>query len=139
MTNASYKLRIDNQRGFSLVEATTSLVVLAVAILGLTATSARLTQVTAEAENRALALQVVEDRISMIRLHPVYQELDSLFSETGSEIPELPTFTRSTSLSRIRQPQGDNGRYLDYTRITVTVSGPGLNEPVSRTVAVGVS
>jgi len=128
-----------NRKGFTMVEMIISLVILGVAILGLTSTTARLARVAVEAETKALALQAVEDRLSRVRLHPVYQQLDSLFSESGATIPNLPDFTRSTSLTRIIEPGEREGKYIDFTRITVTVNGPGLVEPISRTVAVGVS
>jgi prepilin-type N-terminal cleavage/methylation domain-containing protein len=128
-----------NNKGFTMVEVVTSLVILAVAIIGLSSTTARLAQVASKAETRALALQAVEDRISRVRLHPIYQQLDSVFSETGVEVPNLPDYTRSTTLTRVIEPGEREGKYVDFTRITVSVDGPGLEEPISRTVAVGVS
>jgi hypothetical protein len=128
-----------NKRGLTMAEVTTSLVILGVAILGLGSTTARLTRVALDAEARALALQAVEDRVSRVRLHPIYQQLDSLYSESGVEIPGLPDYTRSTILVRVLEPGSSPGKFIDYTRVTVTVSGPGLDEPVSRTVAIGAS
>jgi prepilin-type N-terminal cleavage/methylation domain-containing protein len=128
-----------NKKGFTMVEVITSLVILAVAIIGLSSTTARLARVAVDAENRALALQAVEDRMSMIRLHPIYQQLDSVFSEVDAEIPGLPEYTRTTVLDRIIQEGPTDGKYIDYTTITVTVEGPGLQEPISRTVSLGVS
>jgi prepilin-type N-terminal cleavage/methylation domain-containing protein len=128
-----------NNKGFTMVEVVTSLVILALAIIGLSSTTAHLARVAVDAENRALALQAVEDRISMVRLHPIYQQLDSLFTESEAEIPNLPDYTRSTELTRVILPGEREGKYIDYTRITVTVDGPGLEEPISRTIAVGVS
>lgn len=128
-----------NNKGFTMVEAVTSLVILAVAIIGLSSTTARLAQVASRAEARALALQAVEDRITQVRLHPVYQQLDSAFSEAAVEVPSLPDYTRTTILTRILEPGEREGKYIDFTRITVSVDGPGLEEPISRTVAVGVS
>jgi prepilin-type N-terminal cleavage/methylation domain-containing protein len=128
-----------NNKGFTMVEMIISLVILAVAILGLSSTTARLARVAVQAEGNALALQAVEDRISRIRLHPVYQQLDSIYTESGVEIAGLPEYRRSTSLTRIIEPGERAGKYIDYTRITVSVIGPGLDEPISRTVAVGVS
>jgi prepilin-type N-terminal cleavage/methylation domain-containing protein len=128
-----------NNKGFTMVEVVTSLVILAVAIIGLSSTTARLAQVASGAETRALALQAVEDRISRVRLHPIYQQLDSVFSESDVEVPNMPGYTRTTTLSRILEPGERDGKYVDFTRITVSVDGPGLEEPISRTVAVGVS
>ena len=128
-----------NKKGLTMVEVITSLVILAVATLGLSSTTARFARVAVDAENRSLALQAVEDRLSTIRLHPIYQQLDSIYSESESEIPDLPDYKRSTTLTRVIQPGEREGKYIDFTRITVTVDGPGLEEPISRTVAVGVS
>ena len=128
-----------NNKGFTMVEVITSLVILAVATLGLSSTTARFARVAVDAENRSLALQAVEDRLSTLRLHPIYQQLDSIYSESESEIPDLPNYKRSTTLTRVIQPGEREGKYIDFTRITVTVDGPGLEEPISRTVAVGVS
>jgi prepilin-type N-terminal cleavage/methylation domain-containing protein len=128
-----------NNKGFTIVEVVISLVILAVAIIGLSSTTARLAQVASHAETRALALQAVEDQISRVRLHPIYQQLDSVFSETGVEVPNMPDYTRSTTLTRVIEPGERSGKYIDFTRITVSVDGPGLEEPISRTVAIGVS
>jgi len=128
-----------NNKGLTMVEVTTSLVILAVATLGLSSTTARLARVAVDAENRSLALQAVEDRLSTIRLHPIYQQLDSIYSESESEIPNLPGYKRSTTLNRVIKPGERAGKFIDFTRITVTVDGSGLEEPISRTVAVGVS
>jgi prepilin-type N-terminal cleavage/methylation domain-containing protein len=128
-----------NTKGFTMVEVVTSLVILALAIIGLSSTTARLAKVAVDAEQRALALQAVEDRMSTIRLHPIYQQLDSLFSESETEVPGLPDYTRNTAITRVIQPGAQEGKYIDYTRITVTVTGPGLSDPISRTVALGVS
>ncbi len=128
-----------NNKGFTMVEVVVSLVILAVAFLGLSSTTARLAQVASGAETRALALQAVEDQISRVRLHPIYQQLDSVFSESGVEVPTMPEYKRTTTLSRILEPGERDGKYVDFTRITVSVDGPGLEEPISRTVAVGVS
>jgi len=128
-----------NNKGFTLVEMIISLVILAVAIMGIGSTTARLARVAVEAENSGLALQAVEDRISRIRLHPIYQQLDSIFTESDVDVAGLPDYKRSTSLTRVTEKYGKYKKDVDYTQITVTVNGPGLAEPISRTVAIGVS
>ncbi len=128
-----------NKKGFTMVEMIVAVVILAVAILGLSSSTSRLARTAVDAEKNALALQAVEDRMSRIRLHPIYQQLDSMFTESEAEVPGLPDYTRSTNITRILEPGERDGKYIDYTRITVTVTGPGLPEPVSRTVSLGVS
>ena len=77
-----------NNKGFTMVEVVISLVILAVAIMGLSSTTARLARVAVEAETRALALQAVEDRIS-----------------TGSPPPHLPTAGLRLFRVRRRSPE----------------------------------
>jgi len=126
------------QAGFTLVEMIVSVVILSVAILALSTSTTRLMGIAMNAETNALALQAVENRIAEVRLHPVYQQLDSLYSESGVSLPHLDGFTRSTTITRILQEGERAGKYIDFTRITVEVDGPRLEAPVSRTISVGV-
>jgi prepilin-type N-terminal cleavage/methylation domain-containing protein len=122
--------------GFTLPEVVVSLLLFSLAVLGVASTTTRLARVAGDAEIRASALDVVESRISEVRLYPDYEEMDSVFSESNVPVPGLPGFHRSTALSRVIQPGKGEGKIVDFTRITVTVSGPGLREEVSRTLAV---
>ena len=127
-------------KGFTLVEVIVSVVILAVAILGLSAATTSLIGRSTEATTHARALNVVEDRLALIRLHPIYEELEDLFVESDEKVPELPEeFRRSTSITRVRQAVPGGPFFIDYTRITVSVDGPGLDQPISRTAEVGGS
>lgn len=128
-----------NKNGFTLVEMIVSIVILTVAVLALGSSTASLTRVAMGAEKNALAIQACEDRIARIRLHPIYQELDSLYTESGTEIPGLEGATRSTEITRIIEDGEREGKFIDFTRITVEVDGPGLMNPVSRSVSIGKS
>ena len=122
-------------RGFTLIEVVVSLVILAVGILGISTSVSRLSLTSASIEQRALALQAAQDRISLILLHPRYGELDSLFTATETDLPGLEGFTRTPSIVRIRNP-GSAGRVEDFTRITVAVDAVLLTRPVTQTVMV---
>ena len=124
-----------NRSGFTLVEVVVSLVILAVGILGISTSVSRLSLTSATVEQRAVALQAAQDRISLILLHPRYGELDSLFSATETDLPGLEGFTRTTFITRIQTP-GTGGRVVDFTRITVSVDGALLTSPVTQTVMV---
>lgn len=126
-----------NQKGFTLVEMIVSIVILSVAILALSTSTASLTTLALETENRALALQACEDRISTIRLHPIYQQLDSLYTENGSSVVGLSGYTRNTEITRLISEGEREGKFIDFTRITVSVNGPGLSEAISRSVTIG--
>jgi prepilin-type N-terminal cleavage/methylation domain-containing protein len=124
-----------NRDGFTLVEVIFSVVILAVALLGLGASAGSLIGTSEQATLSARALNAVEERLSRVRMHPMYAELDSLFSESGAAIPELPGFTRDTDITRIRM-DGEGEKVIDFTRVSVSVEGPGLSKVVSRTMEV---
>jgi prepilin-type N-terminal cleavage/methylation domain-containing protein len=123
------------RNGFTLVEVTVALVILAVGILGISSSAGRLGQVSSTAEAEAIALQAVQDRIAMVMLHPSYAKLDSIFSKTESNVPSSG-YTRVTDVTRTLTT-GAGGKTVDRSSIQVTVTGPGLLSPVSRTQVVG--
>jgi prepilin-type N-terminal cleavage/methylation domain-containing protein len=124
-----------NRQGFTLIEMTVALVILAIGILGIASSSSRLGQVSATAQVEAAALQSVQDRLSMVLLHPNYGKLDSIFSKTENNIPSTG-FKRVTKVTRTITT-GKGGQKTDMSTITVTVSGARLAAPVSRTHTVG--
>lgn len=125
-----------NQKGFTLLEVIVSIVILAVAILGLSASTTTLIGRSTEATVRARAMNAVDDRLALVRMHPIYPQLDSIYSETSTELTGFPGYTRTTAITRIQQDV-PGGKTIDYTRITVTVDGPVLRNPISRTLEVG--
>lgn len=128
-------MKKNTEGGFTLVEVTIALVILAVGILGIASSAGRLGQVNTTARAEAIALQAVQDRISMVMLHPNYGKLDSIFSKTESNVPSTG-YSRVTKVTR-KQTTGTGGKKIDYSDIQVTVTGPGLLAPVSRTQTVG--
>jgi prepilin-type N-terminal cleavage/methylation domain-containing protein len=124
-----------NRQGFTLVEMTVALVILAIGILGIASSASRLGQVSTTAQVEAMALQSVQDRVSMVLLHPNYAKLDSLYSKTEDNIPATG-FQRVTKVTRTITT-GSGGQKTDMSSITVTVSGARLANPISRTQTVG--
>lgn len=118
--------------GFTLVEVVVALVILSVAVLGLGASATRLTTTATGAEQRALALQLVEDRIARVRLDPRYATLDSLYAGTETNVIGAGS-VRTTAVVHVRQT---NPVPLDYKRISVTVTGPFLQPAISRQIVV---
>jgi prepilin-type N-terminal cleavage/methylation domain-containing protein len=125
-----------NRDGFTLVETVFALVILAVGILGMTSLTGSLSTTAATAEERALALQAVEHRLTLVEADPRYAKLDSLYDESAVAIPGLPGYTRVTDVSRTTTTVTGGG-IIDLTTITVTVEGRFLASPLSRTLKVG--
>lgn len=119
-------------RGFTLIEVMMALVILMVVLLGFAVSSTRLLHTVTTSDRQESAIQLASSRLEMVQLEPNYGALDSLFVRTETNFPTLPGFTRATTITRFGGP----GQPIDYKRITVTVSGPGLLTPVVRTTTV---
>jgi prepilin-type N-terminal cleavage/methylation domain-containing protein len=119
--------------GFTLVEVIVALLILSTAVLGLAGSASRLATTSATAELRALALQSVEDRLARIRMDPRYGGLDTLYSGVESGLFAIEGITRTTTVTHVQQT---TPLVLDYTRISVTVEGTLLSEPISRQIVI---
>jgi len=121
------------EKGFTLIEIMVAIVMLSVAILGLSASSSKMLEPTNSAETEFIALQYVEDRLAEIRMDPRYGVLDSLYVATESTLPGLAGAQRVTAFARTRTLQA-SGKYIDYWTVTVTVSGGRVPAPVARSL-----
>jgi prepilin-type N-terminal cleavage/methylation domain-containing protein len=124
-----------DRRGFTLIEMIVAIVILSVGILGLAASTSYMVSAASSAGLRAEALQAVEGQISQIVMDPRYHQLESIYAGEEADLPGLNGITRVTEISHSKTLL--DGRYTDYKVVTVTVDGPGIFEPVSRTVIVG--
>jgi hypothetical protein len=107
-------------------------VILSLMIMGLTTATAGFVHVTATSDRQVAALQLAQDRIQAVQIFPNYSTLETTFNATESGFPTLPGYTRQTQVVRF----GGLGQTNDYKRVTVTVNGPGLTQPVKRSVTV---
>ena len=125
-----------DRRGFTLIELVVAIVVLSAGILGLAASTSYMVRAAATSGLRAEALQAVEGQISQIVMDPRYYQLESIYVGEETDIPGLYGMTRTTGIVHTRTVL--DGRVTDYKKVTVSVEGPGLANPVSRTIIVGV-
>jgi len=129
------------RRGFSLAEIMVALVILSVIVMGLASTTTTFLHETSLDNVRVRASTAADTRIAEIQGWPDYAALPS-FNETKANYPDKG-FTRTTTIVRDTTPASgcNSPPFLpcpnsDITRATVTVTGPGLTTPVSRTVAI---
>lgn len=120
-----------NESGFTLIEVMMALTILMVVLMGLAMTTARTVHTITTSDRNDAAIQLAHDRIEYVRADPRYFLLDSIYEKTETSFPTLPGFQRQTVVTRT--VSGNN----DVTRVTVTVTGPGLMAPISRSVTVG--
>ena len=122
--------------GFTLAELLAAVTILAIGVLGLATGAGRMMTTAESSQRKATALQAADDRLAAIRMSPGYAALDSIYEGEEDAVPGIPGCTRTTDVGRVVS-NGESGRILDYTRITVTVACQNLGTPVVRTLIVG--
>ena len=122
--------RLD-ERGFTLLEAMISLVILAVVLISFQAIAAdRMLGDMRVNDRRTVALQLAVDRLRAVQLDPVYGQIASRYAGSESSLSGFPGYTRATVVQRTI-----SGR-VDYTTVTVTVQHAQLTRPVKRTLVL---
>ncbi len=125
-----------DKRGFTIIEMTVVVFILTTAILGIGASATYMLQAASSAGVKSEALQAVQGRISLIVMDPRYEDLELLYAKTEGDLPGLEGFDRVTKITHVKT-QGQGGRVTDFKEVMVSVSGPGLDEGLSRTIVVG--
>lgn len=123
-----------NRGGFTIAEVLLALVLLSFMVLGFQAATGEIIHYAAQSDRRAVALQLVHNRLDVIRLDEEYEALVPRYRETETTFADYPGLARSTEVDRTQALQ-ERGM-LDFTTITVTVAGSGLRNPVARTIVV---
>lgn len=116
--------------GFTLLEVLVALVILGFVIMSAQASiTSLMVRDVGWQEQRARATQVAMDRLHAIQTHPVYQSVRGTYEETGTKV--AGGFTRTTAFAASSFADGSG-----YLTVTVTVAGPRLPKPVSRTTVI---
>lgn len=121
--------------GFSLVEVMVSLALLGVVFMALSGTAARYAHNVTASGARAAALQMANDRIEEVQMHPRYGELNAVFSGSELDVNGVRDALRRTAVRRMADTISTG--VVDRTVVTVEVEYPGLLGSVSRTTIVG--
>lgn len=117
-----------SRSGFTMIEVVIALAILAVVVLGLSGSAGTLIKAAGADRRDTQASAAVTARITKVRQWPDYASLDS-FARVETDVP-LPGWSRTTTVTLV----GGTGKTNDYKRVTVTVAGPGLSQPVTRTI-----
>jgi prepilin-type N-terminal cleavage/methylation domain-containing protein len=118
--------------GFTLVEVILALTILLVVLMLLASSTGKTIHTVATSSAQEAAMELAMSRIEQIRADPQYNTIDSIYGTTETGFPTLPGYTRVTKVVRV----GGVGLPNDYKKITVTVTGPGVTPPVSRSATV---
>jgi len=121
-----------DKRGFTLIELLMALGILTAVLMALGVASSHFIQDVTLIERRAAAMDLVESRIDQIQLDPVYPGLDTRWAGAETGFPTLDGYVRTTAVRHV----GGLGQANDHMKVTVTVTGPGVIPPVSRTITI---
>lgn len=121
-----------NRRGFTLIEVIIAITILMFIVVALAGSTGAYVRLTAQDEARAVASQLAQEQLQRVQMDPNYGGLDSTYAGTESSLTGAPGFTRTTSIVQV----GGLNQATDHKQITVTVMGPGLDDPIVRTTTV---
>ncbi len=127
--------RASRRDGFTIVEVLLALLLLSFMVMGFQAATGEIIHYAAQSDREAVAVQLVEDRLDLIRLDTDYNNIESRWEAVESDLTNYPGLTRTTEIARTYQEQATG--ILDYLKVTVTVEGASLRGPVARTIAIG--
>lgn len=122
------------REGFTVVEVLLALLLLSFMVMGFQAATGEIIHYAAQSDRKAVAVQLVQDRLDLVHMDTEYSGLQSRYAEVRTGLPGYPTMTRTTQVVRTRASQSTG--LLDYTTVTVTLESASLREPVSRTIVV---
>ncbi len=121
-----------DSRGFTLIEIMIALVILVLVVLGMATSTGRFMRVVAESDIQVAAIQLADDRVQTVLMDPNYGGIDTTYAGSESSFPTLTGFVRTTTVTQV----GGLGQTTNHKRIVVTVTGPGLSNPVKRSATV---
>jgi prepilin-type N-terminal cleavage/methylation domain-containing protein len=120
------------RHGFTLIEVMIALVILAIVVLGTAQLTAGMVHTVTTSGQQDAAVELAQGRLAQIQADPNYVGLELRYTGSETAFPTLPGFRRQTQVIHF----GGVGLPNDYKRVTVSVMGPGLRGPVSRTGTV---
>ena len=122
------------ERGMTLMEIIVALTILAVVILGMGQFAFNFSRTERQSEARTIAVNLADQRLSLIRSNPNYSVIDSIYGVAETSISGFPGYARTTT---IVHTGGAPPTYTDdYKTVTVTVTSGALTTSVVKTVIV---
>jgi Tfp pilus assembly protein PilV len=115
-----------------MIEIMIALVILMIVVLGMATSTGRFIRQVADSDLQVAAIQLADDRVQTVLMDPDYNGLDTLYAGTETGFATLNGFSRETVIQLV----GGLGQSTNHKRIVVTVTGPGLANPVKRSATV---
>ncbi len=127
------------EAGFTMIELMIAVFVLVVALLTAPLAATKLTRAVSTYRVRNEASALADAWVARCRAEPNYAALDSAVAgKCKGSVTNLGSFkfTRTTTVAGDATLSGMADSLNDYKRVTVVVSGGGLQSNVSRTITI---
>jgi prepilin-type N-terminal cleavage/methylation domain-containing protein len=121
------------RNGFTLVEVVVALIVLGVALLGLSLFVSNMAHSGTDSRMIGTANELAADRIETIKSALTYSTLDTRYAGTESTIPGYSGYTRKTIIRHVGGGATDS---LDYRIVTVLVTNSAMTDTVRKTTII---
>jgi Tfp pilus assembly protein PilV len=118
----------------TLIEIIIALTILATVLLGMGQFAFNFSRVERQSEARTIAVNLADQRLSEVRASPNYSGMETNYAGTEATISGFPGFSRVTTIIRTGGPRPTYTN--DFKTVTVTVTGPPMKTPVTKTVVV---
>ena len=121
------------RNGFTLVEVVVALLVLGIALLGLSLFVTNMAHAGSTSRLLGTANELAADRIETVKSALTYATLDTKFSGIESSIAGYSGYTRTTIIRHIGGGTSDS---VDYRIVTVVVTNPAMTDTVRKTTII---
>jgi prepilin-type N-terminal cleavage/methylation domain-containing protein len=122
------------RRGVTLIEVMIAMSILTIVLLGMSRFAWNFTRAVQQSEARTIGVNLIDQKLSEIRSAPNYAGLETAYN--GSE-PSIVGFTGYARATTITHTGGPRPTYTnDYKTITVSVTAPGIANPIKKTIVV---
>lgn len=111
-----------------------AVLLLSFVVMGFQAVTGEIIHFSSRANRENVAMQLVEDRLELVQMYPDYDGLAAAFAGTEADITDFPGLTRTTTVEDVADTLVSG--IVTYKRVTVTVSGSGLDDAVSLSISL---
>ena len=111
-----------------------ALTIFGVVMVNMGVFAVKFTRAVGDAGVKSTASDLAVDRLESVKAAGRYDLLETTFNGTETAIPNFPRFTRTTLIKHIGGQPTDS---VDYKIVTVSVLGPKLTTPVTKSTIIG--
>jgi prepilin-type N-terminal cleavage/methylation domain-containing protein len=121
------------RKGMTLIEVMMAVTILATATLAIAGFMGKFAHIVAVSDVRNTASELASDRLEEIKNSPRYSAIDTTYPGTETMSTPYVGFKRQTLVTHTG---GRSSDLYDYKTVTVVISNPRLDAPITRTTII---